>query len=170
MHSEQGIKIIRYDPNLNQENFSKLEEAYLNLLNEKDSLKFLSESNLLFDSNTISSFLKNAHSEEVEYNVALTTADEIIGVSAFKCDVIKGFDIIGVVVDQNYRLKGIGNALINKGIEEADKKGFKAVDISVFADNRSMLILLIKLGFKPIKIENHARFDGEDLVHLKKYL
>jgi len=33
-----------------------------------------------------------------------------------------------------------------------------------------MLILLLKLDFKIVKIDYHARFDGEDLIYLKKYL
>lgn len=164
------IKIIRYDPNLDPEHFSRLENAYLELFNEKESLRFLSPSDIPFDSNTISAFLKNAPSEEVEYYVAISPDDGIIGLSAFKNDSIKGFDIIGAVVQENYRLKGIGKQLIYKGIDVAKKKGFKAVDISVFADNKVMLILLIKMDFKPIEIENHARFDGEDLIHLKRYL
>ena len=71
---------------------------------------------------------------------------------------------------KNYRQKGIGKSLINKGVDMAREKGFKALDIAVFADNKAMLILLIKTDFKPIRIESHARFDGEDLVHLKRYL
>ena len=164
------INIIRYDPNLDQEQFFKLVDAYLKLFNEKESLKFLSKSNLPFDSYTISTFLKNAPSEEVEYYVAISPDKDIIGISAFESDLIKGFEVIGAVVDKNYRFKGIGMALISKGIKVAKEKGFKAVDISVFADNKAMLILLIKMDFKPVKIENHARFDGEDLIHLKRYL
>lgn len=166
----QEIKIIHYNPNLDQEHFSRLENAYLELFNEKGSLRFLSPSGIPFDSNTISAFLKNAPSEEVDYYVAISSDDDIIGLSAFKNDSTKGFEIIGAVVHETYRLKGIGKELIDKGINVAKEKGFKAVDISVFADNKAMLILLIKMDFKLIKIENHTRFDGEDLIHLKRYL
>jgi ribosomal protein S18 acetylase RimI-like enzyme len=164
------MKIVAYDPNLDSEHFSKLHKAYLKLLNEKDSLKYLSISGVSFDSHIITALLKNSKQEEVEYYVALTSDNNIIGISAFKPDLIKGFEIIETIVNNNHRFKGIGKALINEGIELAKIKGFKAVDISVFADNKDMLILLIKTGFKPIRIENHARFDGEDLIHLKKYL
>jgi ribosomal protein S18 acetylase RimI-like enzyme len=166
----QEIKIIRYDPNRDPEHFSRLENAYLELFNQKDNLRFLSPSDIPFDSNTISAFLKNAPSEDVEYYVAISYDDDIIGLSAFRNDSIKGFEIIGAVVHENHRLKGIGKELMDKGIDVAKKKGFKAVDISVFADNKAMLILLIKMDFKPIQIENHSRFDGEDLIHLKRYL
>lgn len=166
----QDIKIIRYDPNLDQKHFSKLEDAYLELFNEKDNLKYLSLSNLPFDSHTVSSFLKNSSSEEVEYYVAISPENNIVGISAFESDLIEGFKIIGAVVHKNYRLRGIGKALINNAVDRASYKGFKALDISVFADNKAMLILLINMDFKPVRIENHARFDGENLIYLKKYL
>lgn len=41
---------------------------------------------------------------------------------------------------------------------------------SVFADNKNMLSLVIKNYFKPVKIGYRKRFDGEDIVYLKKYL
>ncbi len=163
------MKIVTYDPNLNDEHFSKLQNAYLKLFNEKDSLKYLSISGVSFDSRIITAFLKNSSREEVDYRVALSSHNDIIGISAFKNDLTKGFEIIGTIVHKNHRFRGVGKALIDEGLILAKRKGFKAVDICVFADNKDMLILLIKKGFKPVEIENHARFDGEDLIHLKKY-
>lgn len=168
--NQNQIKIKAYDPNLDQEHFYKLEAAYLKLFNEKETLKYLSHSNLPFNSHIISTFLKNASQEDGEYYVAMSPDNEIIGISALKSDLVKGFEIIGLVVHKDYRSKGIGKALVEKGINIANEKGFKAVDISVFADNKTMLLLLIKMDFKPVRIENNSRFDGEDLIHLKKYL
>ena len=37
----QDIKIIKYNPNLDQEHFSKLEDAYLELFNEKEKKSHL---------------------------------------------------------------------------------------------------------------------------------
>jgi ribosomal protein S18 acetylase RimI-like enzyme len=164
------INIVRFYPNQSPENFKTLINAYLKLFNNKNNLRFLSLSNKPFDSNTIATFLKNSPAEEVEYYVAFSSDKDIIGIAAFENDLIKGLNIIGIVVDVKHRNKGLGKAFINKGMEIAHKKGFKAIDISVFADNKSMLILLLKLDFKPIRIESHTRFDGEDLVHLKRYL
>jgi ribosomal protein S18 acetylase RimI-like enzyme len=164
-----GIKIVHCDP-YDRTHFSKLEDAYSELFNEKGNLRFLSLSNLPFDSNTITAFLKNSSAKEIEYYSAISPDNNIIGISAFESDLIKGFQLIGIVVDNNYRHEGIGRALIDKGIEIARKKGFKAIDISVFADNKAMLVLLIKLDFKIVKIDYHTRFDGEDLIYLKKYL
>lgn len=170
MQSENHpINIIRCYPR-NQRHFSKLEDAYSKLFNENENLRFLSLSNVPFDLNTISAFLKNSSAEEVAYYVAVSPDNYIIGISTFEFDLIKGFQVIGIVIDNDYRYKGIGRVLIDKGIGIAQEKGFKAVDISVFADNKAMLILLIKMDFKIIKIDYHARFDGEDLIYLKRYL
>lgn len=166
---KKGIKIVQCNPH-DRTQFSKLEDAYSKLFNDNDNLRFLSLSNLPFDSNTITSFLKNSYAEEVEYYTAISSNNKIIGISSFESDLIKGFQLIGIVVDTDYRYEGIGRALIDKGIEVAQEKGFKALDISVFSDNKPMLILLLKLDFKITKIDYHARFDGEDLIYLKKYL
>ena len=166
---KKGIKIVQCNP-YDRTHFSKLEDAYSKLFNDNDNLGFLSLSNLPFDTNTITSFLKNSYAEEVEYYTAISSDNRIIGISSFESDLIKGFQLIGIVVDTEYRYEGIGRALIDKGIEVAQEKGFKALDISVFSDNKPMLILLLKLDFKITKIDYHARFDGEDLIYLKKYL
>jgi ribosomal protein S18 acetylase RimI-like enzyme len=165
----QTIKIVKCHPN-KPDHFSKLSDAYLKLFNEKENLKLLSFTNLPFDSNTITSFLKNTAFKDVAYYVVISSYGDIIGISAFECDLIKGFNIIEVVVDTEYRGFGVGSSLINKGIELAEEKGFKAVDINVFTDNKPMLILLLKMDFKIVKIDHHTRCDGEDLIYLKKYL
>jgi len=165
----QNIEIVKCHPN-KPRHFAKLSDVYLKLFNKKECLKLLSFTNQPFDSNTITSFLKNAYVEDVEYYVAITSDDDVIGISAFESDLIKGFNIIEVVVDSNYREYGVGSSLIIKGIEIAGKKGFKAIDINVFADNKPMLVLLLKMDFKIVRIEHHMRFDGEDLIYLKKYL
>ncbi len=163
------INIVRCDPQ-DRKHFSKLEDAYFKLFNETENLKFLSLSNIPFDSKTISAFLKSSYQGEMGYYAAISTENNIIGISAFESDSINDFQVIGLVVNNDYRHKGIGKALIDKGIEVARDKGFKAVDISVFADNKSMLILLLKMDFKITRINYHARSDGEDLIYCKKYL
>ena len=167
---KKSISIVPCNPE-KPEDFSRLSDAYSKLFNEKDNLRFLSLTNVPFDSHTISAFLKSVgNAEEVEYYVATSPDNKIIGLSTFENDLIKGFEVIGMVVDANYRDIGIGRALLTKGIEIARKKGFRTINISVFADNKPMLLLLIKMDFKPIKIEYHARFDGEDIIHLKKHI
>lgn len=163
------VNIVRCNPH-KPEDFTKLEDAFLKLFNENENLIFLSLSNVPFDSNTISTFLKSYNLEEMAFCAALSPENNIIGISTFENDLMKGFQVLGVVVADDYRHQGIGRALIDKGVEIAREKGYKAIDISVFADNKAMLILLLKMDFKIIKIDYHARHDGEDLIQLKRYL
>lgn len=165
----KDVRIVKCHPN-KPHNFFKLSDAYLKLFNEDEDLKLLSLTNIPLDLKTITSFLKSASARELEYYVAISSDKDIIGISVFESDLIKGFNIVEVVVDSDYRGCGVGKSLIDKGIELAIEKGFKAIDIDVFSDNKSMLILLLKMDFKPVKIENSVRFDGEDLVHLKRHI
>jgi ribosomal protein S18 acetylase RimI-like enzyme len=55
-------------------------------------------------------------------------------------------------------------------IDQAANSGYRAVDVTVFADNAPMLRLLLGLGFIPVRIKHHLRADGGDLVYLKLYL
>jgi len=49
--NSQSISIVRYNPE-NPEEFTKLADAYSNLFNEEDNLRFLSLTNIPFDSHT----------------------------------------------------------------------------------------------------------------------
>jgi len=166
---DQEFKIVKYDPNFNKEQFDRFRMACLQLFNEPENLKFLSYTNVPFDIDTISSLIKKAPEEKVEYHVAMSGENRIIGISILKSDIIDGFEIEGIVVEDDHRLKGMGKSLIANAIKIGKEKNFKAVDVSVFADNKPMLILLIKMDFKPVRIINHARYDGEDLIQLKRY-
>lgn len=164
----QEFKIVKYDPNFNEEQFDEFRVACLQLFNEPENLKFLSYTNVPFDSDTISSLIKKAPEEKVEYHVAMSE-NRIMGISILKSDIIDGFEIEGIVVQDDHRLRGMGKSLIENAIKVGEEKNFKAVDVAVFADNKPMLILLIKMDFKPVRIINHARYDGEDLIQLKRY-
>lgn len=74
------------------------------------------------------------------------------------------------MVGSPWRKLGVGQQLVTTAIRQAREKGVKAVDAAVFADNKRMLSLMIKHDFKPVRIEYHKRFDGEDIVYLKKCL
>lgn len=167
--AQTPFKIVQCHPT-DSDDFHILAGAYSELFNEENSLKFLSLTGVPFDNHTIYSLLKNSSVNDMDYFVAISPDDEIVGLSIFESDTLKGFNVMGMAVYGFFRGCGIGTGLINKGIEIAFEKGFRALDISVFADNKSMLILLLKMDFKPIRIESNARFDGEDLVHLKRYL
>ena len=50
------------------------------------------------------------------------------------------------------------------------QEGYQAVELKVFADNATMLRLVLSLGFIPVDIDHRRRMDGADMVYLKKYL
>lgn len=81
-----------------------------------------------------------------------------------------GFELLGLVVRETSRGQGVGKGLVAYVLDIAQARGYQAIDVSVFADNRAMLRLLLGQGFVPVRMTHHARFDGADVVHLKRYL
>jgi GNAT superfamily N-acetyltransferase len=81
---------------------------------------------------------------------------------------LEKYDVLGLLVDKSIRRKGAAKLLLEKAFSHASELGFRCVETTVFADNKPMLITTLKLGFKPVRIDYHSRFDGEDSVILKK--
>lgn len=94
----------------------------------------------------------------------------IIGLCIIIKDITDKFEILGLIVNAGYRRKNIATRCLLAAEKKAAKSGFKAVHLKVFCDNRAMLMNVIKLGYKPININYHKRYDGEDLLTLVKYL
>lgn len=162
------IKQIWYNSKKND--IDRFIYTFLKLFNNDENLQYLSFTNIPFSIDMIKNWLKDGKQSGVEYYVALGDNENIVGILTIQFNTVEIFEILSVVVDNRYRNIGVGNLLLKKVIEKAKEKGFKSVDIAVFADNRSMLSLVIKNYFKPVKIEYRKRFDGEDIVYLKKYL
>ena len=141
-------------------------DAYLKLFN--DDLQYLSFSNIPFSKELVQGWVKESKLSGVEYYVA--ESSRIEGILIVRFHPIETFEILGLVVDEASRGKGIGSRLVDTALETAEEKGFKAVDVAVFADNKKMLSLVIGKDFKPVRIEYHKRFDGEDVVYLKRTL
>jgi len=145
-------------------------KAFLELFNEKDNLLYLSFTNIPFEKETVQNWISQASQSGVEYYIAYEENDKIIGILTIRINPVEVFEIMAVVVNGHYRNMGVGKLLIDKSAQKALEKGFKSIDVAVFADNKKMLSLMIKNEFKPYKIENRKRFDGEDIVYLKRYL
>jgi ribosomal protein S18 acetylase RimI-like enzyme len=107
--------------------------------------------------------------DRVDYFAYHDKEEEIVGLMVIKSDPVYGFEIMGAVVDSKYRGRGIGRKLIEYGIDLAGKQGFGAVDIAVYADNKTMLKLVIDLDFIPVRMEHRIRADGADGVRLKYF-
>ncbi|MFX1519987.1 MAG: GNAT family N-acetyltransferase [Promethearchaeota archaeon] len=61
---------------------------------------------------------------------------------------------IGIIIDPDYRGKGVGSALLKKGIDTAKHLGFEKIILSVFSTNEIALTLYKKFGFKEIGRRN----------------
>ena len=144
--------------------------AYLRLFNEPENLKFLSFTGIPFTREAVEAWLHDADASGTEYQTAVGEDGEICAIMVTVENPIEGFEILSVVVDAGYRRSGVGNQLIDLAINKAKEKGYHSVSIAVFIDNKRMLSLVIKNDFRPCKIKYHARWDGEDIIYLKKYL
>ena len=152
------------------QNAKRYVNAYLRLFNEPGNLKFLSFTGIPFKRETVEVWLRDADASETEYHTAIGKNGKICAIMVTVANPIEGFEILAVVVDAEYRRLGVGDQLIDIAIRKAEEKGFHSVSIAIFADNKRMLSLVIKNDFRPYKIDFHARWDGEDIVYLKKYL
>ena len=164
-----NIRIEQLNPS-DKNAADKFVESYVALFNHKENLKYLSFTNKQFTKSLVQNRLAHANESGIEYYVAIKDTDTIIGILMICSNPTESFEITSLVVDSQSRGLGIGKQFIATAIQKAREKGFIAIDVAVFADNKTMLSLMIKYDFKPVKIEYHKRFDGEDLVHLKKYL
>ena len=62
----------------------------------------------------------------------------------------RGVVEVSVYVDENYRSQGIGTSLLQKLIEEAPKKGFWTLYVSIFKTNENSRKLHTKCGFRKV--------------------
>jgi ribosomal protein S18 acetylase RimI-like enzyme len=164
------IKIKQICDNSKQDNIDRFIDTFLKLFNDDKNLFFLSFTNIPFDRKTIENWLIQARQVGVEYYTACDEGGSIVGILTIRFNTIEAFEILAIAVDGSCRNMGIGSLLIETAMDRAKEKGFKTVDVAVFSDNRNMLSLAVKNYYKPVKIEYRKRFDGEDIVYLRRYL
>ena len=152
------------------QNAKRYVNAYLRLFNEPENLKYLSFTGIPFARETVEAWLRDADASGVEYQTAVGEDGEICAIMVTVNNPIEGYEIFSLVVDAGCRRLGVGSQLIDMAIRKAQEKGFHSVSIAVFADNKRMLSLAIKKDFRPCQIGYRKRWDGEDIVYLKKYL
>jgi len=96
--------------------------------------------------------------------------NNVIALAIIIKESIDNFKLDCLVVDEEHVRKGLASKLMTHIEITASELGFQVIETEVYADNQPMLITVISKGFKPIKVDCHRRFDGEDLIVLKKYL
>lgn len=135
----------------------------------KDDFKYLSFTGIKHTDELYEFWRESFDPAHKEYLV-VKDGLKIVGLCIITKDILDKFEVIGLIVDPNYRRKNIATQLLIATEQNAIKYGFKSIIVKVFSDNKAMLINVMKLGYKVINIEYHKRFDGEDLLTLVKYL
>ena len=161
------MDIRKIDRNSGKREIEKYLGAYLRLFNDPQNLLFLSYTGIEFSRVLVSGWLEESGNSGVEY-YTVWDQDEVVAILCIRYQPVETFEILSVVVDSGCRKRGLGGTLTETALKRAKELGFQAAEVRVFADNRDMLSLMIKNSFKPVKIEYHARYDGEDIVLLKK--
>ncbi len=122
-----------------------------------------------FSEQHIDAWLSSHVDEHVRY-LACIQDSQIAGLAIVGENEEYGCELIGLIVSPDHHRQGIGRALVQHVFHLAQQSGWLSIDVSVFADNKKMLKLMIDEDFIPVRIEYHKRADGVDVVHFKKYL
>ncbi len=164
-----NITISKFDKESTLDLIEEFKSGYLKLLNDPENIKYLSFSGIHFSEEQVHEWLSSIVSKHIEYHLVWHD-DHIIAVAAVQKNREFNYEIIALVVDKKYRHNKVGSRLLDFTEQDAIDCGFKAIRFGVFCDNQPMLITAIKRGYKPVRMEYHTRYDGEDMLWFKKYL
>lgn len=143
--------------------------AYVTIWNHPENLKYLSYTGQVFPDAMIKKWLDGlTQHSEMRYFFACEQ-DVIAGILVVKVSIITGYEICGLGVLPAWKHRGIGTKLLDTAIDDAQSRGFKALETIVYTDNIPMLLLTIKKGFQPCRIQINQRYDGMHTVALKKH-
>ena len=157
-------------PETNPKDMELLIPAYLAIWNHPKNLRFLSFTGRPFEETQLRDWCSSHISAEIRYFGAFEGEQSIIGILLIRANPLKGFELFSVGVLPEKQRRGVGSSLVNHGLSVASSEVYKAIDAQVFASNAPMLCLLLNKGFVPVRLDYHRGPEGEDLVHLKKYL
>ena len=157
-------------PETDPQDMELLVPAYLAIWNHPDNLQFLSFTGRRFEETQVRDWCSRHIAAGVRYFGAFEEEQNIIGILLTKADPLQGFELYSLGVWPQQHRRGVGTSLVRHGLRVASLDEYQAVDAQVYATNAPMLCLLLNQGFLPVRIEYHRGLQGEDLVHLKKYL
>ena len=74
-----------------------------------------------------------------------------------------GFGDVGMLVDANWRGRGVGSALVQAGIDWAQEQGLHKLSLEVFTTNTAAIALYRKFGFveEGRRVKHYRRASGE---------
>ena len=79
-------------------------------------------------------------------------------------------EILLVAVDQEFRSKGFGKALVNSACDIMKDKGVKSCFLEVRKSNQNAFFCYLSCGFKPIGERKRYYSNGEDAIVMEKVL
>jgi ribosomal protein S18 acetylase RimI-like enzyme len=100
---------------------------------------------------------------------AVNADNNIVGAQIVSID-HEGVAVEALGVTPAMRRRGIGRQLVNRAVDAAAERGYRAVDARVFVDNPAIIALLLDAEFVPVNLRFHARADGCDVMWMRKYL
>ncbi|MCC5885119.1 MAG: GNAT family N-acetyltransferase [Gammaproteobacteria bacterium] len=163
----QDMVIHECFPEVDEEDLEQLLKAYLRIWNSPENLRFLSFTGLPFEASGVSAWFSSRINEGVHYYAA-SIGGALGGIAVVRMDRIRGVELLGIGVEPERKGQGVGTALIEHVVSVARDQGFRALEALVFADNVTMLRLLLSLSFIPVDMEHHRRPDGADLLRMQR--
>jgi|GEM_PF-1857309 ribosomal protein S18 acetylase RimI-like enzyme len=151
----------------NKRDFDTLTDFLFRNLNDDRVLKYVSYSLKKFTKEEIVSQTEKHRENSMDYLV-YEQDNEFKGVLTYKKKHSLGFELFLLIIENAYRQKGIGQSLINECIAIATKENYPSIDSMVFEDNKPMLNLLQKNGFRQVGVQNSSRTDGTSIVWMIK--
>ncbi|NHI93422.1 MAG: N-acetyltransferase [Candidatus Lokiarchaeota archaeon] len=119
----------------------------------------------------ISEYEKNSWfiTHETENNVVIVASDitknknrgKVIGqcvIEHLTWEAAEHVGELGIIISKKYRNIGIGREIMNHAINEAKKRDFKKINLSVFHNNENALHLYNSIGFRQIGIRKNQFF------------
>lgn len=94
---------------------------------------------------------------------------EVIGYGC-TCTALDSCDLENVLVAEEYRRGGVGRAILNALLDNANERGAVKVFLEVRVSNSAALGLYLSCGFKGVHARTRYYSDGEDcLVMVKEF-
>jgi ribosomal protein S18 acetylase RimI-like enzyme len=147
---------------------TKFIDAYLRIWNDKKNLQFLSFTGIEFSRTQVEAWVLSLEGTSPIQYLYVEDKDQIIGVAVMQIDPLSGIEILGLGIDEGSKRKGVATYLLNEITDISRNNGFKSIDAKVFSDNKPMLLFLLKNDFVIVDLEHGKRYDGMDIVRLKK--
>jgi RimJ/RimL family protein N-acetyltransferase len=147
---------------------TKFIDAYLRIWNDKKNLPFLSFTGIAFSRTQVEAWVLSLEGTSPIQYLYVEDKDQIIGVAVIQIDPLSGIEILGLGIDEGSKRKGVATYLLNEITDISRNNGFKSIDAKVFSDNKPMLLFLLKNDFVIVDLEHGKRYDGMDIVRLKK--